>query len=373
MNNDVMAKADPPVIMIVDDTPRNIQIVGNILRNEVDCDFSFATNGKEALGRIQKRPPDLILLDVMMPEMDGFETCAKLKESEDTRMIPVIFLTAKTETENVVRGFNLGAVDYVAKPFNPPELLARVRTQLSIKEKNDALAAVVGEQMELLHVLCHDLANPFGAIVSALDLVQDAETFLAFKPELMSSATSGLEVIDLVRKMRKLQESRDALALNEAPLEELVRESTVMLRGKFEEKNVQLKVDLQEGLVVRIEPTSFVNSVLNNLLTNALKFSFPDSTVEVDASRGDGRVSLIVRDHGVGMPERLLGNLFDVGKATSRPGTNDEPGTGFGMPLVKKFVNVYDGEISVESKEQSSEGARDGGTTVTISLPSLLS
>ncbi|HMP84135.1 MAG TPA: response regulator, partial [Verrucomicrobiota bacterium] len=126
-------------ILVVDDTPANIQSLAAILK-EKGYQISVATNGKQALEVVSRVKPDLILLDVMMPEMDGFETCRRLKASEESRHIPVIFLTAKTETTDIVQGFELGAVDYVAKPFNAHELLARVNTHLTMDELRRSLA-----------------------------------------------------------------------------------------------------------------------------------------------------------------------------------------------------------------------------------------
>ena len=127
-------------ILIVDDTPANIQSLAATLK-EKGYQISVATNGKQALDVLARVPPDLILLDVMMPVMDGFETCRRLKASEQWRHIPVIFLTAKSETADLVQGFELGAVDYVAKPFNAHELLARVNTHLTMDELRRSLAA----------------------------------------------------------------------------------------------------------------------------------------------------------------------------------------------------------------------------------------
>ncbi len=132
-------------ILVVDDTPANIQMLAAVLK-EQGYQISIATNGRQALDVVQKVRPDVILLDVMMPEMDGFETCRRLKESADTRAIPIIFLTARTETEDIVKGFSLGAVDYVAKPFQPAELLARVNTHLTmdrLRRENERLLLTI--------------------------------------------------------------------------------------------------------------------------------------------------------------------------------------------------------------------------------------
>ena len=130
-------------ILVVDDTPANIQSLAAILK-EKGYQISVATNGKQALDVMARVQPDLILLDVMMPEMDGYETCRRLKADERWRQIPVIFLTAKTETTDIVQGFELGAVDYVAKPFNAHELLARVNTHLTMDELRRSLADTIG-------------------------------------------------------------------------------------------------------------------------------------------------------------------------------------------------------------------------------------
>ena len=136
-------------ILIVDDTPRNIQVLGTILK-EQGYQINVAQNGLQALDVVTKVTPDIILLDVMMPELDGFETCKRLKEDPNTAEIPVIFLTAKVETDDVVHGFELGAVDYITKPFNPTELLVRVDTHLTLYKLKRNLEQLVEERTEEL-------------------------------------------------------------------------------------------------------------------------------------------------------------------------------------------------------------------------------
>ena len=130
-------------VLIVDDSPLNLQVLGNTLR-ENGYKLAAAKSGSEALDFVQKKIPDLILLDIMMPEMDGYEVCKKLKEDENTKKIPVIFLTARTDTDSIVRGFEAGGVDYVVKPFNPAELLARVKTQIKLKQAFDEIRTLKG-------------------------------------------------------------------------------------------------------------------------------------------------------------------------------------------------------------------------------------
>lgn len=359
-----------PIILIVDDVAQNIQVVGNTLRNKLKCELTFATSGSQALDRISKTPPDLILLDVMMPEMDGYEVCDILKADPKTREIPVIFLTAKTETEDIVKGFSAGGADYVTKPFNTDELLARVKTQLALKSQKDLIQQQNNEQKELLHVLCHDLSNPFSSILDGLQLIHDMDSLSEFKPYLLNAVRNGLDVIDLVRKIRKLSDKEEDFRLNSVLLIDLVNESRMMLEAKFEAKKVELVINVEPEVRVVVETVSFVNSVLNNLLTNALKFSNSGSTITVSAAHGDdSKVIIKIVDTGIGMPGNILDNIFNVNKNTTRPGTMGEPGTGFGMPLVKKFIEAYDGDIKVESNEER-DYPENHGTTITLTLTS---
>jgi CheY-like chemotaxis protein len=350
-------------ILIVDDVITNLDLLKGLLADSYNV--KVANNGATALkiARMSLKP-DLILLDIMMPEMDGFQVCRELKSDPSTSDIPIIFLTAKTETEDIVAGFETGGVDYVTKPFNPPELLARVSTQILIKKQRDLILKKNQEQKELLHILSHDLANHFGVIIFALDLMKMMPEKTAEYIEKIKSATKhGVDIIDLVREMRALQEK--SVQVFPVTMSEIVRESLLLIGDRYEQKNVRLIVDVAENLRVIAEKRSLVNSVLNNLLTNALKFSFEGERVEIVAKEEDGTILLMVEDHGIGMPANMLEHIYDMTKNNSRPGTNDEPGTGFGMSLIKSFVDSYGGRIEILSRDIQ-EYPQDHGTKVMI-------
>lgn len=137
-----------PRILIVDDVPANIAILGELLRTEYE--LAVATDGRKALQLAREQHPDLVLLDVMMPGMDGYTVCATLKRQPETADLPIIFVTARTETEDIVRGFEAGAVDYLTKPFRPPEVLQRVRVHLELKRTRDTLQATVNQLTQAL-------------------------------------------------------------------------------------------------------------------------------------------------------------------------------------------------------------------------------
>ncbi|MFC1744203.1 PP2C family protein-serine/threonine phosphatase [Candidatus Riflebacteria bacterium] len=156
-------KKEKPLILIVDDVPKNLQILGNILK-KIDCRIAAATSGTRALSMVEKNPPDLILLDIMMPELDGFEVCRRIRSSKKTAEVPIIFLTAKTETEDMVKGFEVGAVDYVTKPFIPAELLARVGVFLHIKKVEDDLRDLsekLTSELEQVGILQENMLEKF--------------------------------------------------------------------------------------------------------------------------------------------------------------------------------------------------------------------
>lgn len=352
-------------ILIVDDTSRNIQILGPILKKE-GYQINIAQNGLQAIKATERVLPDLILLDIMMPELDGFETCEILKASERTRNIPIIFLTAKTETDDIVKGFQLGAVDYITKPFNATELLIRVHTQLTLKFSQDIIQQVSNERKELLHILCHDLANPLNAVITVLNLMRSFQDFEKMRELLLSSAQNGLELIDLVRAMRSLEEHK--LQMTSLNLAHMVAESVQLLDKRFKDKFITVNIEINETCQVYVERISFINSVLNNLLTNAVKFSYPHSTIKIHAQQTLRGVELCIHDKGIGMPTSLVHDLFDMSKATSRLGTQEERGTGFGMPLVKKFVTTYGGSVEIFSREEKTD-PDDHGTTIKLILP----
>ncbi|MBT3272735.1 MAG: hybrid sensor histidine kinase/response regulator [Spirochaetales bacterium] len=355
---------EKPLILAVDDTETNLDILVDLLSG--DNDISVAVDGPSALEFVEERNPDLILLDIMMPGMDGYEVCRELKNRKEFSDIPVIFLSAKNQPEDIAKGFETGAVDYIPKPFNAVELLARVRTQLQIKANRDLIAQNVSEKKEMLHVLCHDLANPFSSMLSVMTRVrEEPDTFGEYADLLYASVVNGLEMIDLVKTMQLAEENSFALSL--INLSDAVANSIAILRNQFDEKEITRKVSIPDKLMVAAERTSLVNSVINNALTNAIKFSSHGSNVEIASKIQGNRIELCIRDFGIGMSEQLVGDLFNVSKLSVRTGTAGEKGTGFGMPLIKKFMLAFRGDIRVESRDIESFPT-DHGTTIILSF-----
>lgn len=356
-------------ILIADDTPKNIQILGSFLIEE-DYQVLVAENGVEVLEILKSSSVDLILLDIMMPEMGGYECCQKIKENPLWANIPIIFLSAKNELEGIVKGLDYGAVDYVTKPFNKAELMRRIETHVQLKFAMDHFQLVSGQRKELLHLLCHDLVNPLSRSIAWTELLEDdAEDILEEAiVQIKMGHKNCMEIIRLVRQLLALEEGKLVLELDEFSLNDLVKDSYESLAKRFRDKRIEYKIDIPDRINIKAEKTSFLHSVYNNLITNALKFSNEGEAIEVKGNvNGDGKVEISIRDHGIGMPEDLAASIFDPHKPTSRKGTKGEKGTGFGMPLVKKFMEAYGGVILVHSKEKTEEST-DHGTEIVLIL-----
>jgi DNA-binding response OmpR family regulator len=354
-----------PCVLLVDDTPANIDVLVGLLQG--DYDLKVASRGARALKICEAAPHiDLILLDVMMPEMDGFEVCQTLRSNPTTRDIPVIFLTAKTGVDDVVRGFAVGSDDYVAKPFQPAELLARVRTHLRIRAQQREIDARNAELRELLHIVSHDVANQLGVVSMALELAarNPARPLETYLPHLEAAVRNG---IGLTRAVRELRMSEDKpLPLQSVSLQGAVAEAVMLAEGRLQEKGLHVTWEVPDVQVIA-ERYSLTVSVLGNLLSNAVKFSQPGGTIAIGATLEPESVCLSVSDGGVGMPPQVLADLFDVARSVSRQGTAGEQGTGFGMPLMHRFVGRYGGAVEVVSRDIAAH-PDDHGTEFRIHL-----
>jgi two-component system, sensor histidine kinase and response regulator len=344
-----------PTLLIADDTVENIDILYNLLKDEYQ--IIVAKDGKETLKIIaEKHLPDLVLLDIIMPDMDGFDTIIELKKNPLTKNIPVIFLTSLTDVEDLVKGFSLGAVDYVGKPFNAPELLSRVKTQITIKKHEDLIKQRSNELKELLQIMCHDLASHFSVIKSSVWLSENKEevTLDSYKDRIKMATYNGIDIINLVREMRTVEDKQ--IPLEKVNLLEIVSESLRLHNDNLEAKNIKVNIAIPDNLHVLVEPRSFINSVINNILSNAIKFSYENSFIKISGLKNKDGINLSFKDSGIGIPVNLLNELFELSKKTNRPGTKGEKGTGFGMPLIKKFVELYGGKIIIKSSVKHNQG-----------------
>ncbi len=358
-----MTNQPPPAenrVLVVDDTPANIQMLAAILK-ENGHQVSVATNGRQALEVIGRVQPALILLDVMMPEMDGFEACRHLKENAEWKDIPVIFLTAKTETADIVRGFELGAVDYVAKPFNSHELLARVHTHLALRRQQRELEENYRRLSELerlrdslVHMVVHDLRSPLLGLSGCLQLLQE-DLAGKLEPEqagdLDSALTAAQRLGDMVSSLldvSRLEAGEMPLHREVSDLQPVIARAIESLGGLTRNRNVLFT---PPDPPIRVSCDSEVTGrVVANLVANALKFTPASGEVRVSAAVGDGCVKVAVADTGPGIPNEYRERIFEKFGQVANREEGRHHSTGLGLTFCKLAVEAHGGTIGVDSE-----------------------
>jgi len=345
-----------PLILIVDDDPQNLKVLGNTLTKK-GYSLIFAKSGVQAFKTILKKTPDLILLDVMMPDMDGFEVCRRLKQNAAFAKIPVIFLTAQTEKEKVIEGFQLAAVDYVTKPFNAEELITRVHTHLKMKATEDELEQTV-EQLrqanatkdKLLSIIAHDFGNIFNGLIGLTEFLVgdykvDKEQFMQM---ILQNSKIGQDLLKNLLEWSRLQTGAlkaQPVSLN---LKFIIDNNVSLLNAQAMDKNIKIFSSIDKGNVFADE--HMLNTVIRNLLSNAIKFTPQNGQVEISSREKSSKLEISIKDTGVGIKSQDIDKLFRIDVSHSTKGTANERGTGLGLILCKDFVETNGGTIGVESE-----------------------
>jgi two-component system, sensor histidine kinase and response regulator len=358
-------------IMIVDDTLPNLQILANML-SEQGYEVRGVPDGKMALMAIHAEPPDLVLLDIQMPDMDGYEVCQQLKEDERTSDIPVIFISALDDVFDKVRGFQVGGVDYITKPFQIEEVLARVDTHLTLHRLQNQLKQALVREMELaemrarfLAMASHDLRNPLAVIQSASDTLsrysdrlseeKKQERFLRIRRTIKQMIGLLDDVLTIAKaEAGKLEFHPEPLDLAALCEEIMVDFQTTI--GSEHHFNVALNGVCSEVIM----DSTLLYHILNNLLSNAIKYSPAGSTVTFELTCNDHETVFRIQDEGIGIPKAAQQRLFESFHRADNVGAIS--GTGLGLAIVKQSVDLHSGSITAESKENE-------GTTFTIVIP----
>lgn len=356
------------VVLVVDDVEKNLQVVGELLTNQ-RYEVLFAASGQAALDRVSARKPDLILLDVMMPEMDGIEVCRKLQLDPTNHDIPIIFLTAANDEDTAVRGLTEGAVDYITKPFHAPELLARVATHVALKHARDEARRVIGEKNELMAAVAHDLKNPLSSIrLAAGALRKDLDS--GPPREMAEVIVESCEDLLSLIEDRLTRNAREAalLQLNVTPvdLREVLQTVVQQNRPSAHAKDIDLQLELPGNTTLNVlADYHAATQIFDNLVSNALKFSPPGNcvTIEMGGAKTPEFVGIKVRDHGPGLSAEDRTNLFQPYQRLSAQPTAGESSTGLGLNITHGLITRLRGRIDVEDTV-------NGGATFVVELPS---
>jgi two-component system sensor histidine kinase/response regulator len=346
-------------VFLVDDNANNLALLSSILKS-AGYRVRAVNGSRRALGMIEALPPELILLDVMMPELDGYAVCEQLKQREATRHVPVIFLSALSEGLDKVRAFAVGGVDYVTKPFDAAEVLARVDTQLrlfrlqkDLAERNRELEEMAELKNRFLGMAVHDLRSPLtvvGGYAEFLTLTALSAEQRDFVDRIRSTARYMESLVGDLLDLSAIESGRLQLRLEEVDLHRLVAR-IVALEGRVAERK-EIAVVLEAppaGALPMVADSAKVSQVLDNLLSNAVKFSPRGSRVTVRLTADDDEVHLSVADEGPGIPAAEQERLFEPFSVTSVRATEGEKSTGLGLAIAQRIVLGHGGRLWAES------------------------
>ena len=360
-------------ILIVDDVVSNVLLLKILLTNE-KFQVITANNGTTCIEQARKEHPDLILLDVMMPDISGFDAAVVLKKEEDTKEIPIIFLTALNTPQDLVHGFQVGASDFLTKPFNKEELVMRVMQQISlvaakriIEKQNAELRATLSNRDKMYSVIAHDLRSPMASIRMVLNLVVASATpdsVGAELYELLDKANRESEevhdLLDNLLKWTKSQTGRLTVVVQDLDLNDIIPGVVDIFEMIAQTKRIKLDLQPANGCLIVKADNDMLKTVMRNFLSNAIKFSPEDSSIEIKMAEEGDFARISVTDHGVGIATDRIGSIFKKGDTTY--GTGGEEGSGLGLQLCQDFARKNGGDCYVESVEGQ-------GSTFSFTVP----
>jgi DNA-binding response OmpR family regulator len=377
-------------ILIVDDTPKNIQVVATLLQSD-EYSIAFVNNGKSAIEMTKRKDYDLILLDVMMPEMDGFETCRELKKIESNKNVPVIFLTAKTDEESILTAFEVGGVDFITKPFNSSELLARVRTQLELKYKTEELLkyqhnleqkiadgveeikrknsmliqqSKMAAMGEMINIIAHQWKQPLNSLSLLNQNLLISSTTGQLTEDVIESTSSKVtenltfmsKTIDNFRNFFKPNKSKSSFFIHSC-----INSTTNILCGEVDKYRISINI---HGDDIKYNTyRSELQQVLLNIISNAKDaliekdIENPVIDITIDSDSSDEYHIIHIEDNAGGIDSEILDNIFDIYFSTK-----GENGTGIGLYMVKMIIDE-----SIKGKVSVSNGTN--GARFAISIP----
>lgn len=391
-----------PHVVVVDDVNSNLDFIADVLQAE-EIDIKVAVNGKEALEVIRKHLPDLILLDIAMPELDGYEVCKELKKDTLTRDIPVIFLTAKILQEDIVKGFEVGAVDYIVKPFNIKELISRVKTHLELRRKthellelnqtlekkvedrtkelsksnkelintniklseaNEQLSKLDKAKDEFIRHINHELRTPLQGLhgyILLLDEIDDICQIEDYTNSLKIIADRLIKLAELSLIFTELQTKSYNPVLSNLKVNDCL--NNVISFREAEDKDIKINVDnIDDSLVIKADE-KLLKSCLTIIVDNAIKYSPDNGTINIKTYIEDSYYIFEIIDNGPGFSAKAREKLFELFTADNL--NYKSYGFGIGLATAKSILNVLSGNIEIDNNP-------DKGATVKVKIPVII-
>jgi two-component system sensor histidine kinase/response regulator len=350
-------KADQyiPNILIVDDVLDNLKVLSGILKDN-GYKVRPVLNGQLALEVAENELPDLILLDIMMPGMDGYEVCRQLKLNPKLNEIPVIFISALNDTTDIVNAFNSGGVDYITKPFQEEEVSARVATHLKINLQNKELKELNATKDRFFSIIAHDLRGPIGSIMQISELIArkgdvDEDTLYFFLESQKDLSKNTFQLLENLLNWARSNTNQIEYYPEMLEVNSIINASVGAVDYQANVKNISVTTTCPAQIQVYADE-NMVRFVIRNLLSNAVKYTPKGGAISISiATTVNDTVVVSIKDTGIGMPQKIMENLFRIDASNNRPGTDGESSIGLGLLLCKEFAEKNGGMIWAESEE----------------------
>jgi hypothetical protein len=357
-------------VLVVDDVPTNVMLVQAILKKE---GYTILTTdgGAKALRIAQEKHPNLILLDIMMPEMDGYEVLQHLKSNPETNDIPVIIMSALSDMQSIVKGYQLGAIEYVTKPFQREELVKRVahRYELfSIKRIKRELEDTIESRDTLYSVIAHDLRSPLGslkmmnnAILMMVDKKQVSDEVFEMLQMMNKTSEEIFQLLDNLLKWAKNRLNKQSIYKQTVDINGIINSTAQLFIPMATQKNIHITIENMDSELMGAIDIDMVKTIVRNLLSNAIKFSYENGNIILSSKTEGDFVIVSVQDAGKGIKKEDQDKLLKQNTHFTTYGTNNEKGSGLGLMLCKDFIEQHGGKLWFESEEGK-------GTTFHFSL-----
>ncbi|QZY56619.1 ATP-binding response regulator [Crassaminicella profunda] len=374
-------------ILIADDSQLNLRIIGDVIKSN-GYEPIVVSRGNEVFKYAKKEKPELILLDIIMPKMDGYEVCEILKTNKETKDIPIIFLTGQSKIEDVAKGFEVGAVDYINKPFHEVELIARVKTHLQLKKLHDKLRKSNKQlhkmniellkaneiiqynklQTEFFANISHEFRTPLNLIFSTIQLFElcmqdhldtkDSKYIKIMK----QNCYRLLRLVNNLIDITKIDSGYFEIQLQNHDIVQIVENITLSISEYIERNDLSLifDTDVEEKMIAC--DVDKIERMILNLLSNAVKFTKPGGKILVRIYDQKEHVLISVKDTGKGIPKNKIDTIFERFMQIDKSLSRKKEGSGIGLSLVKALVQMHKGEIFVKSEYGK-------GTEFIIKLP----
>ncbi len=359
MENQVTEK---PYILAVDDEQLNLELLRFILERN-NYQFEGTSDDDYFFQLLEKRKPDLILLDVIMPRIEGFELCEKIKSFRKYKDIPIIFLTGKVNVKDKVKGFEVGGVDYVTKPFNEQELIARIQTHVEliraknqIEEQAQNLKQSNDLKDRMFSIIGHDLRSPLSAAKLKMDFImrgiidpKDDKFLDETVYDLLKTMDEALNLLQNLLGWAKSESDQIQVIPEKLNINELVEQTFRLLKLGSDHKKIEMQNNVPMDVFAYAD-NNMIKTVLRNILSNAIKFTPVEGIIKINSKLRKNKLVIEIEDNGNGIPKDDIKKILNPNEHFSKLGTEKEPGTGLGLVLCQNFVQKNGGTLKIRSE-----------------------